>query len=221
MAVVMSKQIVLPVMGKLLSDYAEGDIVYLNESGSPVAFYVAKHDYESGLNGAGRTLLVRKDCYDRRQWHTSNVNAYASSAIDTWLNSTYKGVLDAEVQKAIDATKFYYTVSRNNPTVTTLSRGVFLLSLTELGKDIDSANTEGSALPIADILRIAHFNGSATIWWTRTPRTDDLYRIITMNWSGVPNTSYTCSSNLESRPVFTLPSTTLFDPDTNEFKGVA
>lgn len=49
-----------------LSTITPGAILYLNESGSPVPFYIAKHDYESGLNGAGRTLVVRKDCYDRR-----------------------------------------------------------------------------------------------------------------------------------------------------------
>ena len=43
-----------------LSDYAEGDLIKLNEGGSPVDFYVAKHDYESSLNGAGRTLVDRK-----------------------------------------------------------------------------------------------------------------------------------------------------------------
>ena len=56
--------------------------VKLKENGVLVEFYVAKHNYESGLNGSGRTLLVRKDCYDQRQWHGSNVNAYATSAID-------------------------------------------------------------------------------------------------------------------------------------------
>ena len=45
-----------------LNTITPGAILYLNESGSPVPFYIAKHDYESGLNGAGRTLVVRKDC---------------------------------------------------------------------------------------------------------------------------------------------------------------
>ena len=72
--------------------------VKLKENGVLVEFYVAKHNYESGLNGSGRTLLVRKDCYDQRQWHGSNVNAYATSAIDTWLNGTYKNLLDADIR---------------------------------------------------------------------------------------------------------------------------
>lgn len=39
--------------GLPLSDLPEGSLVAINERGSPVLFYLAKHDYESGLNGAG------------------------------------------------------------------------------------------------------------------------------------------------------------------------
>lgn len=46
-----------------LAELPEGSIIKLNEDDTPVEFYVAKHDYESDLNGAGRALLVRKDCY--------------------------------------------------------------------------------------------------------------------------------------------------------------
>ena len=53
----------VPFVGSIpFSELTTGTILYINESGSPVPFYVAKHDYESGLNGAGRTLGVRKDC---------------------------------------------------------------------------------------------------------------------------------------------------------------
>lgn len=55
-----------------------------------VDFYVVKHNYESGLNGAGRTLLVRKDCYNDQRYSGSYANNYAKSAIDSWLNNDYK-----------------------------------------------------------------------------------------------------------------------------------
>ena len=45
-----------------LAEMAEGTLVKMNESGAPVEFYVAQHDYESELHGAGRTLVVRKYC---------------------------------------------------------------------------------------------------------------------------------------------------------------
>ena len=41
--------------GLPLSYLPEGSRVAINESGSPVLLDLAKHDYESGLNGAGRT----------------------------------------------------------------------------------------------------------------------------------------------------------------------
>ena len=58
--------------GTPLASYAEGDIVMINEDGAPVEFYVAKHDYESSLNGAGRTLVVHKDAYDDRVWDNTS-----------------------------------------------------------------------------------------------------------------------------------------------------
>ena len=84
-------------MAQQLGQVAVGTLVKLNENGSPVEFYVAKHDYESGLNGAGRTLLVRKDVYEQLRWNNSSINTYASSEVDNLLNSTYKSVLDGEV----------------------------------------------------------------------------------------------------------------------------
>lgn len=38
-----------------LGNKSTGSIIKLKENGTLVDFYVAKHDYESGLNGAGRT----------------------------------------------------------------------------------------------------------------------------------------------------------------------
>ena len=157
--------------GMPLSDYEEGDLIKLNESGSPVEFYVAKHDYESGLNGAGRTLVVRKDCYDNRAWDSGNVNAYASSDLDTWFNGTYKALLDPAIQTAIGATKFYYTPGNGNNTVGTLERAIFALSATELGRSASWFNVEGSALPIASTLQVAHLNGSPNTQWARPPYT--------------------------------------------------
>ena len=189
-----------------LGNKSVGSIVKLKENGVLVDFYVAKHDYENGLNGSGRTLVVRKDCYDTRQWHTSNVNAYATSAIDTWLNSTYKNLLDADIRGVIGTTKIKYTPGNGNTTVGTLERAIFLLSVTELGRSASYANTEGTALSIASSLQIAYLNGSAVVQWTRSPGT------INANYAYYLNTNgnvgyYSCGNTNGSRPAFTLPST--------------
>lgn len=188
-----------------LANKAVGSIIKLKESGTLVEFYVAKHDYENGLNGNGRTLIVRKDCYDMRAFSSSN-NAYANSSLDSWLCNTYLKLLDADIQAAIGTTKFYYTPGNGNTTVTTLQRAVFQLSLTELGKTASYANTEGSALPIASTLQIAYRNGSACVQWTRTPLTGSTSYVYYLGTSGNVDYGYYSSSS-GSRPAFTLPST--------------
>ena len=189
-----------------LGNKSVGSIVKLKENGVLVDFYVAKHDYENGLNGSGRTLVVRKDCYDTRQWHTSNVNAYATSAIDTWLNSTYKNLLDADIRGVIGTTKIKYTPGNGNTTVGTLERAIFLLSVTELGKTASYANTEGTALSIASSLQIAYLNGSAVVQWTRSPFTGDTGSACCLGTRGGVSDG-SCSNTHGSRPAFTLPST--------------
>ena len=189
-----------------LGNKSVGSIVKLKENGVLVDFYVAKHDYENGLNGSGRTLVVRKDCYDTRQWHTSNVNAYATSAIDTWLNSTYKNLLDADIRGVIGTTKIKYTPGNGNTTVGTLERAIFLLSVTELGRSTSYANTEGTALSIASSLQIAYLNGAAVVQWTRSPLTNGTNYACCLGASGGVNYGG-CNGAYGSRPAFTLPST--------------
>ena len=192
-----------------LNTITPGAILYLNESGSPVPFYIAKHDYESGLNGAGRTLMVRKDCYDMRVFSNSN-NAYANSSLDSWLNNTWLKLLDADIQAAISKTKFYYTPGDGNNTVTTLQRAVFLLSVTELGKSSRYANTEGTALSsaVCSQLAIAYRNGSAVTQWTRTPYTVHALTVYYLGTDGNLYDNDFYGGSHGSRPAFTLPATT-------------
>ena len=197
-----------------LGDMELGALVKLNENGTPAAFYVACHNYEAGLNGNGRTLIVRKDCYDTRDFGSNN-NAFSGSSMDTWLNSTWLKLLDADIQAAISETKFYYTPGNGNNTVTTLQRAVFLLSVTELGTSGSFANTEGTALSSAVFsqLAIAHHNGSKVSQWTRTPNTGypNSY-VYYLDAEGYSKYAYSYNSH-GSRPAFTLPASTLVGED--------
>lgn len=192
-------------MAQTLGSVAVGSIVKLNEGGSPVEFYVAKHDYESGLNGVGRTLVVRKDCYDDRVWDSGNVNAYASSDLDSWFNSTYKNMLDADIRSLIGTTKIRYTPGNGNWTVGTLERAVFLLSAYELGKSESWFNKEGTTLPNATNYQIAKLNGSTVVQWTRSPVTYNTLSAVFLNTNGSVDNGH-CTSTHGSRPAFTLPS---------------
>ena len=195
-----------------LSGKTEGQTIQLPENGRMVEFYVAKLDYESALNGAGRVLLVRKDCYDLRAWDAGDVNAWASSDLLTWLNGTYKALFPEEVQTAMGTTTYYYTPGNGNNTVTTRSDAVFQASATELGESENWFNVEGSSLPIADQLKIAYLNGSAKPQWTRSPRTTNYTNLAAMLSSTGNVDDNLCSYYDGSRPCFTLPSTFTYGP---------
>lgn len=190
---------------KTLAELPEGRIIKIYENGIPADFYVAKHDYESGLNGFGRTLVVRRECYDKRAWNSGEINAYGSSTIDRWLNGDYKALLDTDIQSAIGTTKFMYTPGDGNNTVGTLERAIFLLSVTELGETANKSNTEGSALDIASTLQSAYANGSTCVQWTRSPLTSNTRSAYYLGTDGGVGGS-NCTSFYWSRPAFTLPS---------------
>lgn len=96
-------------------------------------------------------------------------------APDSWLNGTYKNLLDADIRGVIGTTKIKYTPGNGNNTVGTLQRAIFLLSDTELNRSASWFNVEGTALEIASSLQIAYMNGSAVVQWTRSPGTDSSY----------------------------------------------
>lgn len=191
--------------GKPLGDFSEGDIIQLNEGGVPVDFYVSCHNYEQSLNGAGRTLVVRKDVYDMRAWHSSNVNAWANCTMRSWLNGDYRALLGPEIQEAMCTTTYHYTPGNGNNSVSTRSDAVFLLSMTELGKSTTDANVEGSALPIASTLQFSYQGGSGVPQWTRSPRKSSTVSAFWLSYSGNIY-YYACVNTLGSRPAFTLPS---------------
>lgn len=199
--------------GVQLSGIAEGKTIMLPEAGADVAFYIAKHNYESGLNGSGYTLVVRKDIYNNQPWSTSGINAYAASSIDVFLNSTYKTLLGASVQNNIQNIKFHYTPGSGNNTVISIAREIFLLSGTEYGV-APSANVEGGLLPTADIIRIAYLGSSANTYWTRSPNTFGNNRAWGVSSTG-GQSSIACTTPSGCRPAFTLPATMQFELDGN------
>lgn len=188
-----------------LGSKAVNSTIKLKENGVPVEYIVCKHNYESGLNGAGRTLVVRKECHSLRQWHSSNVNAYATSTLDGWLNSTFFYLFDADTEAAIGQTKFYYTKGNGSTSVTTLQRAIFLLSVTELGQSDEHCNVEGSALSNASSLLAAQLNGAAAAQWTRSPLTSSKSGAWYLDHGGYL-LGNGCVYTYGVRPAFTLPS---------------
>ena len=228
-----------PISGILASDLAVGSSVYLMENGTAAEYLVVNQGlpssmYDESCNG---TWLLRKDCYEKRQWHSSDVNDYENSTIHRYLNSTFLGLLDANIHSAIKQVKLPYRKgSGYGKTVTSgasgLSAKIFLLSSTEVSFNHSYMPTsEGAELSYfagcadddADSKRIANLNGSATYWWLRSPCCNSnfgsSYALI-VPASGFWYYDY-CSYSFGIRPALILPSNALFDKNTLILKGVA
>lgn len=202
--------------GTPVAELAEGTIIKINESGSPVEFYVAKHNYESELNGLGRTLVVRKDCYGTRQFTSGNDNHFPTSLLCDWLNETYIGLLDSGVQAAITSTTFKAWVTGIQ--VTTAEKKIFLLSATELGyvrspSQIEFAYVEGTKLDISDLLIPANLNGEAVRQWTRSSVPGYSSYICVNNTDGNFGRAPNSMTTIGVRPIFALPETMEVDND--------
>lgn len=189
--------------GSEISDYPEGGIIKINENGTPVNFYIAKHNYEPTSNGTERTLVVRQDVYDNQTWDSSQGQEYSNSTIDAWLNNTYKALFGSGTQTLIGTTVFFSAGSA-------LTRPIFLLSLTELGGTGYVRTPEGSKLDISNILQIAYMNGSSVGQWTRSPTTAETERAYAFVSNGSITTTRTDLTS-GARPCFTLPANTKVD----------
>lgn len=186
-----------------LSSVSEGDTIVLPEGNLPVDFLVTKLDYESSLNGARRVLLVRKGKLKLGRWNGTNVNTYAESFVDTYLNGEYKQLFPEDVRSAMGTTAFYYTPGNGNTSMTTLKRSVFLLSSNEFGLQKDSrVNEEG--IPLPEAKKIPYVGPYS---WTRSPDITGTQKVCLRRDS---NNNEFYDANVSSGtylPAFTLPNT--------------
>lgn len=164
-----------------IKDLAIGDgFVYLMEGSTKVKFYALAHNYESGLNGKGRTLFCRESPAGSGTHTTSAKENYRvdSNNEDAGYKNTYVNKFSGEVRKLIGMTKYigqyvYMTYTQTgNPSKAVLDgdtyeSSFFPLSTAEVG---GSNFSDGSALSSAAISRLANIltrygNGI----WTRSP----------------------------------------------------
>lgn len=210
----------------LLGNAKVGSVVTIRENGALTEYLVAAHDYESSLNGEGRTLLVRQEFADARRWNDKDVNAYAESEIDRWLTGAFMARFDAEMLEAMSATKIRYVPGNGTTEAGVLTRKIFLLSAAELGIRDATSDPAGQVLEGADALKT--FADKEKAFWTRTPVVDasedglpeseNLTRA-TICGSGGRSQNVKCSATtckyitttmtLYSRPAFTLPGSML------------
>lgn len=211
-----------------LSSKAIGSTIKLKVNGSAKDFIVVHQGKPSSVydDSCSGTWLLMKDIYENRQWHSSDTNDYANSTIHSYLNSTFLAMLDSNIQKAIKQVKLPYRKgSGTSTTVTSGSNGlpakIFLLSATEMsfnfsympsGEGAELAYFKGCADNSSDSKRVAYLNGSAIVWWLRSPYCGDflgaLYVYSNGDWL-----NNLCSSSCGIRPALILPSTLLVSDD--------
>lgn len=168
-----------------LSSKAVGSTVKLKVNGTAKNFIVVHQGkpgsmYDASCDG---TWLLMQDCYESRQWHSSNNNDYENSTIDNYLNTTFLNLFESNIRDAIKQVKIPYRKGAGyGKTVTSGSSGlstkIFLLSSTEVNlvHGYEPTNEgaclsyfSGTAQNGADNKRVAKLNGSAAFWWLRSP----------------------------------------------------
>lgn len=227
-----------PVTGIQAGALAVGSVVKLMEGGTAVEYLVVNQGipsnsslYDASCDG---TWLLRKNIHSNRQWHTSYVNKYESSSINTWLNGDFFNTLGSAEQAAIKQVKIPYRKNggsggTDQSGANGLSCKVFLLSCYELGwttsnssmYPVDGAKLDyfiaGSA---GKSLRIAHLNGTVNDWWTRSPYASGTSNAWFIQTDGNSNSSGASNSH-GIRPALVLRSNALFDGKTMLLRGLA
>ena len=211
-----------------LSSKAIGSTIKLKVNGSARNFIVVHQGkpssvYDDSCNG---TWLLMQDIYENRAWHSSNTNDYANSTIHSYLNSTFLNLFESNIKNAIKQVKLPY--SKGSGTSTTITSGsnglpakIFLLSATEMsfnfsympsGEGAELAYFKGCADNSSDSKRVAYLNGSATVWWLRSPYCYSFNNALYVNSNGGWDYG-SCSGSCGIRPALILPSTLLVSDD--------
>lgn len=207
-----------------------GSIVKLKENGAAVNYIVVHQgrpssSYDTSCDG---TWLLRQDIAENRVWDSGNSNVLESSDIQSYLNGTWINRYDTDIRNAIKQVKIPYRqnggssgTDRNG--ANGLSCKIFLLS----GREVGFTNNESSYFPndgskldyfisgntsSAQQKRIAKLNGSATLWWLRSPLTSNGVNV----WFCYSNGNYVnwdASNSCGVRPALVLPSTLLVSDD--------
>lgn len=218
-----------------IKDLAIGDgFVYLMEGSTKVKFYVLAHNYESGLNGKGRTLFCRESPATSGPW--SSVGEYGrrvdiawgitrdgyTCSIYDWLTTTYFYKFAADVKGWMGKTK--YLAHR-----TTFSTSIFTLSESESVYSL-SSRPEGTLLSDEARKRLENiFTDFGTNIWTRTQSNNTSYHHdssdndyyydgvalsgVSRNDWGRFSTTYGHTQSWGYLPCFTLPETLYIDKD--------
>ena len=219
-------------MAQKIGNVAVGTTLHLKESGVYQDYLVAHQGlpgqvYSSSCTG---TWLMRKGLIEDMAWAWPPDNAYELSDIHTWLNSTMLEMYDADIQPLIKQVKIPYRKNggeggTNQTGENGLRCKVFILSAYELGwsKSDDSYfEVDGAKLAYfisgtasnANNRRIAKLNGTADLWWTRSPNKVNTGYAWYVDETGDYKQQYT-EKSFGIRPTLVVPTDLLVDDNNN------
>lgn len=216
-----------------IGNLAVGSTVKLNVNGTATDFIIVHQGnpdasmYDSSCNG---TWLLMKDCYGSVAWNKGDFNNdYQNSNMHAYLNGTFLGLLDSNVQGAIKQVKIPYVNGNGyDGSVASgadgLSTKIFLLSGYEVGwtkSDSDLLFPVGAKLDYfiagnttdAKNKRIAYVNGTAVVWPLRCiPVNNTQYSTgVWINGDYVSLSNVPVNNSHPIRPAFILPSSLAYD----------
>lgn len=233
MAVFFTRRGAPPSLGTRLGDLEIGTIVHIKENGVYQDYFVVHQGipssmYDSSCNGA---WLLRKSIYTTRVWDSSS-NDYKNSDIHSYLNGTFLNLFDNDIKNAIKQVKIpYQNGTGSGGSVASGANGlsckIFLLSGYEVGfstSDNSYFPRDGAKLSYfssgadsaANNKRIANYNGSAAVWWLRSPNTYYAFLVWGVNSNGNCG-GWSCGSASGVRPALVMPSDLLVDDNNNIF----
>ena len=223
-----------------LGQRAIGSIVRLRVGGVFTNFVVVQQGSPSTAYQGfeNRTVLLMERCWENRQMHSSNVNDYQNSSLNTWLNGTFFNMLDADIRNQIAQVRIPFrpgsgTSANVNIGANGLLTRIFLLSQREVGIANGLPGVSGWLLPNNEGVRFAWFidgnvagpqterrvavlqNGNAANWWLRSPWLLDSLHFWGVLSSGHAHSAWDASSSIGVRPALTLPSS-LFVSDSGD-----
>lgn len=217
-------------MAKMLGNVAVGTILHMKENGVYQDYLVVNQGlpssmYDASCNG---TWLLRNIIYNVLDW--GDLADYRNSPIQTYLNSTFLGLFDGEMQDAIRQVRIPYWegygyAGHINVGSNGLSCKIFLLGAYELGFSDTTTSTasppvDGAKLAYFDSAlnserRVAKYNGNPFDWWLRSPDLPGNAHVCGITQSGSFTGYNPGSFPIGVRPALVCPPDLIVDDDNN------
>ena len=208
---------------------AVGSIVKIKVNGAAKDFIIVHQGipdagiYDASCDG---TWLLMKDIYTTCTF--GNNNSYKDSSIHTYLNGTFYNLIDSDIRAAIKQVKIPYLngTGGGDGSLATgangLSTKVFLLSGYEVGwttSDDRNFPKDGTRLAYfgsgsgGNSKRVAYNGSSTTMWWLRSPHTNNYGSVWAVNSEGSYDAGRWNYYYCDVRPALILPSTLFVSND--------